>query len=52
MGNEVSGISPEVFALCDAIIEIPMLGRAHSLNVATAYGVALFEMLRHYKENA
>lgn len=48
-GHEVDGIGPEVAARCDAHIRIPMLGRKHSLNVATAGGVAIFELLRKYR---
>jgi tRNA G18 (ribose-2'-O)-methylase SpoU len=48
-GHEVDGIRPEVSALCDVHIRIPMLGRKHSLNVATAGGVVLFELLRKYR---
>ena len=48
-GHEVDGIRPEVSAFCDVHIRIPMLGRKHSLNVATAGGVVLFELLRKYR---
>lgn len=48
VGNEADGISQEVLDMCDAAIDIPMLGRANSLNVATAYGIALFEILMKY----
>jgi tRNA G18 (ribose-2'-O)-methylase SpoU len=34
---------------CDVHIRIPMLGMKHSLNVATAGGVVLFELLRKYR---
>lgn len=46
VGNEIDGISDELLKFCDFAIDIPMLGRANSLNVATAYGIALFEILR------
>lgn len=49
IGNEVDGISREVLDLCDLAIDIPMLGRANSLNVSTACAVAMFEILRQYK---
>lgn len=49
-GNEVEGITPETAALADTHVRIPMLGRKHSLNVATAGGVVLYELLRKYKE--
>ncbi len=48
-GHEVEGIRPEVAARCDVHIRIPMLGLKHSLNVATAGGVVLFELLRKYR---
>lgn len=45
IGNEVDGISQEVLNLCDAAVEIPMQGIANSLNVATAAGIVLFEVI-------
>ena len=48
-GHEVDGIRPEVAARCDTHIRIPMLGQKHSLNVATAGGVVLYELLRKYR---
>lgn len=48
-GHETDGIRPELLALCDTHVRIPMLGRKHSLNVATAGGVMLYELLRKYR---
>ena len=48
-GHEVDGIRPEVSALCDTHVRIPMLGRKHSLNVATAGGVVMYELFRKYR---
>ncbi len=48
-GHEVAGIRPELSALCDTHVRIPMLGVKHSLNVATAGGVAIYELLRKYR---
>ncbi len=48
-GHEVEGIRPEVAALCDTHVRIPMLGAKHSLNVATAGGVVMYELLRKYR---
>jgi 23S rRNA (guanosine2251-2'-O)-methyltransferase len=48
-GNEVDGIHPELSRLCDTHIRIPMLGLKHSLNVATAGGVVVYELLRKYR---
>jgi 23S rRNA (guanosine2251-2'-O)-methyltransferase len=49
-GHEVDGIRPEISQLCDTHVRIPMLGTKHSLNVATAGGVVVYELLRKYRE--
>lgn len=46
LGNEVDGIAPEDLKLCDEVIQIPMRGKKHSLNVSVACGVALFSLLK------
>jgi 23S rRNA (guanosine2251-2'-O)-methyltransferase len=54
-GHEVDGLAEPLLALCDTYVRIPMLGRKHSLNVATAGGVVIYELLRKYRamlENA
>jgi 23S rRNA (guanosine2251-2'-O)-methyltransferase len=48
-GHEVEGIRPELSALADTHVRIPMLGAKHSLNVATAGGVVIYELLRKYR---
>lgn len=48
-GHEVEGIQPALLALCDTHVRIPMLGTKHSLNVATAGGVIVYELLRKYR---
>ena len=48
-GNELEGLRPEISALCDTYVRIPMLGAKHSLNVATAGGVVIYELLRKYR---
>jgi tRNA G18 (ribose-2'-O)-methylase SpoU len=45
-GNEVSGVDQATIGLCDGCIEIPQLGMKHSLNIATAAGVVLWEFVR------
>jgi 23S rRNA (guanosine2251-2'-O)-methyltransferase len=47
-GHEVEGIRLDVSALADTHVRIPMLGVKHSLNVATAGGVVIYELLRKY----
>lgn len=46
IGNEVDGISDDLLPLLDQFIEIPQAGSKHSLNVATATGIALWELRR------
>lgn len=46
IGSEGRGVSPEVAALVDDAIRIPMPGRAESLNAAMAASVLMYEALR------
>lgn len=48
-GHEVDGVRQETLAACDLNVRIPMLGKKHSLNVATAGGVVAYELLRRYR---
>lgn len=45
-GNEVTGVEQGSIQLCDGSIEIPQLGMKHSLNIATAAGVVLWELVK------
>ena len=45
-GNEVTGVEQSTIAQTDGCIEIPQLGMKHSLNIATAAGVVLWEFVR------
>jgi TrmH family RNA methyltransferase len=42
MGNEQQGLPPEMAALCDVSVKIPMRGRADSLNLSVATGVMIY----------
>jgi 23S rRNA (guanosine2251-2'-O)-methyltransferase len=42
-GNEIDGISAEVIEICDACVEIPQAGTKHSLNIAVACGIVLWQ---------
>jgi tRNA G18 (ribose-2'-O)-methylase SpoU len=44
VGSEVQGLSLEVLEQADKIVEIPMLGKKESLNVAVAAGIALYHL--------
>lgn len=48
-GHEVRGITPGIMAACDAMVCIPMAGYKNTINVATAFGVVLYEILRQWK---
>lgn len=46
VGNEGSGISPQLLAKTDQNIIIPILGQAESLNVAVATGILLYAFVK------
>lgn len=48
VGHEITGVSDEVVELADMAIEIPMFGIKQSLNVAVAYGIAIYEIIKQY----
>ena len=45
IGNEVTGVDPDILNLCDHIIHIPMHGQKQSLNVEAAFAIAAFTLL-------
>jgi 23S rRNA (guanosine2251-2'-O)-methyltransferase len=45
MGNEETGISPEVLKKCTHLGKIPMDFGVASLNVSVAAGIALYESM-------
>jgi tRNA G18 (ribose-2'-O)-methylase SpoU len=47
-GNEVSGVNEKTLARCDAVVCIPMHGFKNSINIATAFGIILFDVLRQW----
>lgn len=49
IGNEITGVSKEIVDMCDLAIEIPMYGIKQSLNVAVAYGIAVFELAKIWR---
>ncbi len=48
IGNERQGLSDEALAMLDDVVEIPIYGMPHSLNVANATAMALYEYCRQY----
>jgi tRNA G18 (ribose-2'-O)-methylase SpoU len=51
VGNEVEGLEDDLLQLCDEVLEIPQYGTKHSLNVAVAAGIALFELVHVLRRN-
>ena len=51
-GHEVDGLAPALLERCDVHVRIPTLGTKRSINVATAGGVVLYELLRKYRNLA
>ncbi|MFT3679111.1 MAG: RNA methyltransferase [Ferruginibacter sp.] len=47
-GNEVTGVEQSTIQQCSGCVEIPQLGMKHSLNIATAAGVVLWEVVRTF----
>jgi len=49
VGHEVSGVRDEIVAMADLALEIPQYGAKQSLNVAVAYGIAVFDLVRCFR---
>lgn len=46
VGNEITGVSKEIISIADSSLEIPMFGIKQSLNVAVAFGIAVYETVK------
>ena len=44
VGNEITGVDPELLGWCEDILFIPMRGNKKSLNVAVAFGIAAYAL--------
>ncbi len=44
VGNELTGVDPGILELCQRVVCLPMQGVKGSLNVAVAFGVAVYAM--------
>ncbi|WP_223669454.1 TrmH family RNA methyltransferase [Kangiella shandongensis] len=47
LGSENTGVSKDLLALADITTHIPMLGNNSSMNVATACGIAVYELSKN-----
>lgn len=50
LGNELHGVDDEIVQMADLALEIPQYGAKQSLNVAVAYGIAVFDLVRRFRE--
>jgi len=50
IGNERTGLTDEILAKLDDVIEIPVWGLPYSYNVATATNMALYEYCRQFPD--
>ena len=48
-GNEVTGVEQTTIQQSEGCIEIPQFGMKHSLNISTAAGVVMWELVRNRK---
>jgi 23S rRNA (guanosine2251-2'-O)-methyltransferase len=46
VGNEITGVDPELMEYCDKVLYIPMRGEKRSFNVAIAFSIAAFAVSR------
>ncbi|HVQ93580.1 MAG TPA: TrmH family RNA methyltransferase [Mycobacteriales bacterium] len=44
LGHEQTGLPPDALDLLDDVVEIPMIGTGHSLNVAVAASLVLYKL--------
>lgn len=51
-GHEVNGVNQEIVDLSDYCIEIPQSGTKHSLNIAVAAGIVVWEVYRKFTKNS
>lgn len=47
-GNESKGMSENLLNLCDERYQIPIFGKAESLNVSTAAGIIIYDIIRDF----
>jgi len=51
LGHEVKGIQQSVLNECDYCVEIPQYGTKHSLNVAVAGGIVIWDFFKQLSIN-
>jgi len=51
VGNEVDGVSQDALSLADKAIKITLYGKKESLNVAVAFGIAVFYLTELFRKS-
>jgi 23S rRNA (guanosine2251-2'-O)-methyltransferase len=51
LGNEKYGLNPDLIAMCDYKVRIPLSGVKNSLNIGVALGVCGYEITRQWKNS-
>lgn len=46
VGGEIKGLPPSILRRANKILEIPMYGKKESLNVAVAFGIVAFHLIK------
>jgi 23S rRNA (guanosine2251-2'-O)-methyltransferase len=49
IGNEVTGVDDLILAAADMVVEIPQFGEKESLNVAVAFGIAVYLLIEKFR---
>jgi len=50
LGNEVNGVDEAVLEAADQALSLPQFGTKISLNVGVAYGIAVYDLVRRYRD--
>jgi len=51
LGSEQKGLSQQVMAICDILINIPMIGHVDSLNLSNSASIILYEIFNQQRMN-
>ena len=46
LGNEITGVDPDLLDICDQIVQIPMRGQKRSFNVEVAFAIAAYSLAK------
>lgn len=49
VGHEITGVADSVVEIADMAVEIPMFGVKQSLNVSVAFGITIYEIIKHFE---